>query len=163
MDHPFYQLTAETAAGKTLNFEQYKGKVVLVVNTASKCGLAPQFEGLEALHKSYAAEGLVVLGFPCDQFAGQEPLSDTDMQESCLVNHGVSFTLMKKSDVNGSQSNAVFAYLKEALPGTLGNRIKWNFTKFLLDRQGNPIKRFAPITKPKALEETILALLHKPA
>lgn len=161
METTFYQLSADTAAGKTLNFDQYKGKVVLVVNTASKCGLAPQYAGLEELHKKYAAAGLVVLGFPSDQFAGQEPLSDAQMEESCLVNHGVSFTLMKKSDVNGSNANAVFSFLKTALPGTFGKSIKWNFTKFLIDKSGKPVKRYAPITKPKALEKHIQELLSQ--
>ncbi|WP_037501895.1 glutathione peroxidase [Sphingobacterium deserti] len=156
----FYDLSAKSPAGREIAMEDFKGKVVLIVNTATRCGLAPQFEGLEDLYQQYKDQGLVVLGFPCDQFAGQEPESNADMEEACKVNHGVTFQLTEKCDVNGSHTHPVFKYLKGKLPGILGNRIKWNFTKFLVDRQGKPVKRFAPITKPEKIEKDIVSLLH---
>lgn len=138
----------------------YQGKVVLVVNTATKCGLAPQFEGLEALHQRYKDEGLVVLGFPCNQFMGQEPESNATVEAACKVNHGVTFQLFEKCDVNGKDTHPVFRYLKSELGGgLLGSAIKWNFTKFLIDRSGKPIKRYAPTTKPEEIEADIRKLL----
>jgi len=139
----------------------YRGKVVLVVNTATQCGLTPQFAGLERLHQQYKDAGLVVLGFPCNQFGSQEPLSDGEMEQTCLVNHGVTFSLFAKSDVNGPGTNPVFRYLKRRLGGWFGRRIKWNFTKFLIDRQGRPVKRFSPVTKPEAMEAAIKKLLGR--
>ena len=161
MDPIFYQLEAKTPGGKVIPFSDFKGKVVLVVNTATQCGLTPQFEGLEALHERYKNEGLVLLGFPCDQFAGQEPETNETMEEVCRVNHGVTFLLTEKSDVNGKHTNPVFKYLKSKLGGFFGSRIKWNFTKFLVDRHGNPYKRYAPTKTPAALEQDIVALLKK--
>lgn len=155
----FYDLTAQKPNGDALPMDSLRGQVVLIVNTATKCGLAPQFEGLEQLHKKYGNAGLVVLGFPCDQFANQEPETNENMEASCQINHGVTFQLMAKSDVNGRNTNPIFQYLKKNLPGFLGSRIKWNFTKFLIDRNGIPIKRFAPITKPAALERDIEKLV----
>jgi glutathione peroxidase len=159
MANDFYTLSANTPHGRPVSMADYRGKVVLVVNTATECGLTPQFEGLERLYQQYKDAGLVVLGFPCNQFGSQEPLSDDEMEHTCLVNHGVTFPLFGKSDVNGPATNPVFRYLKRRLGGWFGSRIKWNFTKFLIDRQGRPVKRFAPVTKPEALEGQIRRLL----
>lgn len=159
MNTDFYNLKAKTPQGEEIGMDAYKDKVVLVVNTATKCGLAPQFEGLEALHQKYKDKGLVVLGFPCDQFAGQEPESNETVEQSCQINFGVTFKLFGKSKVNGAETNEVFKYLKQNLGGILGSAIKWNFTKFLIDKNGKPIKRFAPTTKPEAIEAYIKKLL----
>ena len=156
----FYSLSATKPNGDMLAMDSLRGKVVLIVNTATKCGLAPQFEGLEELHQKYGKQGLVVLGFPCDQFGNQEPETNDSMESTCEINHGVTFQLLAKSDVNGANTNRVFQLLKKNLSGFLGSRIKWNFTKFLIDRRGNPVKRFAPITKPKAMEKLIEKLLR---
>ncbi|MGJ1418793.1 glutathione peroxidase [Sphingobacterium spiritivorum] len=160
MEKPFYQLTALTPQGKVIPMSDYKGKVVLIVNTATKCGLAPQFEGLEELHKKHSAQGLIVLGFPCDQFAGQEPESNETIEQVCMVNHGVTFQLLAKCDVNGADTHPIFRYLKKQLSGFISNRIKWNFTKFVIDKNGQPFKRYAPTTKPKALEKDLIKLLQ---
>jgi glutathione peroxidase len=159
MENGFYDLSAATPQGKQIEMSQFKGKVVLVVNTATKCGLAPQFEGLEQLHQQYKDKGLVVLGFPCNQFADQEPETNESMEQSCQLNFGVTFPLMAKCEVNGPSTHPVFKYLKSKTSGLFGNRIKWNFTKFLIDKNGKPVKRYSPITKPQSLEETILKLL----
>lgn len=140
----------------------YQGKVVLVVNTATQCGLTPQFEGLEKLYTTYKDQGLVILGFPCNQFGSQEPLTNEVMEATCKLNHGVSFPLFEKIEVNGPGAHPVFKYLKKRLGGLFGSRIKWNFTKFLIDRNGRPVKRFAPITKPEAIERQIRELLGGP-
>ena len=158
MDSNFYSLKADTIQGKQKNMSDYQGKVVLIVNTASKCGLTPQYEGLESLYKKYKNQGLEVLGFPCNQFGKQEPGTEKEIQEGCLVNYGVTFQMFKKIDVNGGDTHPVFQFLKKELPGVLGGKIKWNFTKFLIDRDGNPVKRFAPITKPEKLENDLLKL-----
>lgn len=159
MNQLFYQLEARTPHGKTIPFSDFKGKVILIVNTATKCGLAPQFEGLETLYQRYRQQGLVVLGFPTDQFANQEPETNETLEQVCRVNHGVSFPLTEKSDVNGKNTNPVFKYLKSKLGGFWGSRIKWNFTKFLVDRNGNPYKRYAPTKSPASLEKDIIQLL----
>ena len=155
----FYDLEAKTLQGKTIPMRAYKGKTVVVVNTASKCGLTPQYEGLEALYEKYRDQGLEILGFPCNQFGNQEPGSADDIEAFCQVNYGVSFTMFDKVDVNGSQTHPIFKYLKSELSGLLGSKIKWNFTKFLIDKNGNPIKRYAPITKPQKMEASIKRLL----
>jgi len=155
----FYALSATAPSGKALPMEAYEGKVVLIVNTATKCGLAPQFEGLEHLHQQYKDQGLVILGFPCDQFAGQEPEENNKMEMTCLVNHGVTFQLTEKVNVNGADTHPVFKFLKDNLSGLFGSRIKWNFTKFLIDRNGKPVKRFSPIVKPAKIEADIQQLL----
>lgn len=147
----FYQLKAKDPQGKEIAFSDFKGKVTLIVNTATKCGLAPQFKGLEELHQKYKDQGLRVLGFPCNQFLGQEPVSNDSMQETCAINFGVSFPLTEKVKVNGKGTHPVFEYLKSALPGTLGSAIKWNFTKFLIDADGKPVKRFSPQTEPNKM------------
>ncbi|WP_159518851.1 glutathione peroxidase [Sunxiuqinia indica] len=159
METNFYKLKATSLDGKEIDFSSYAGKVILVVNTASKCGFTPQYEGLEKLHKTYKDQGLVVLGFPCNQFGKQEPGTEKEIAEGCLVNYGVTFQMFKKVEVNGDQAHPVFNFLKHKLTGVLGSRIKWNFTKFLIDRNGNPVKRFAPVTKPGKMEEDIKALL----
>ncbi len=130
-----------------------------MVNTATECGLTPQFEGLEKLYQEYRDKGLVVLGFPCNQFGGQEPLSNDVMVESCKINYGVSFPLFEKIEVNGKNTHPVFKYLKSKLGGFFGRRIKWNFTKFLVDAEGKPVKRFSPVTKPEAIAPWIKSLL----
>lgn len=157
----FYQLSANTPQGRPVEMADYKGKVVLVVNTATQCGLTPQFEGLEKLHQQYKDRGLVILGFPCNQFGSQEPLSNETMEESCKINHGVTFPLFEKIDVNGPNTHPVFKFLKNKLGGLFGSKIKWNFTKFLLDANGKPVRRFSPVTKPAAIEGYIKQLLNK--
>ncbi|WP_222887757.1 glutathione peroxidase [Enterobacter sp. C2] len=156
---PFYQLTANSLHGQPVSMADFAGKLVLVVNTASHCGFTPQYAGLEALYKKYAAQGLVVLGFPCNQFGAQEPGGVDDIAQTCHVNYGVSFPMFEKVEVNGGATHAVFHYLKEELPGVLVGRIKWNFTKFLIGRDGKPLKRFAPFTTPEKLESVIVAAL----
>jgi glutathione peroxidase len=147
-DH-FYKFKANSLQNKEVSMESYKGKVVLIVNVASKCGFTPQYKGLEALYLKHKDKGLVILGFPCNQFAGQEPGSEKDIAEFCSLNYGVTFPLFMKIEVNGKNSHPLYVYLKDKLPGTLGNDIKWNFTKFLIGKKGNPIQRYAPTTKPE--------------
>lgn len=158
----FYQLSATSLSGQQIAMADYAGKLVLVVNTASHCGFTPQYAGLEALYKKYAAQGLVVLGFPCNQFGKQEPGGADDISRTCYINYGVSFPMFEKVDVNGAAAHPLFRYLKDALPGVLGGRIKWNFTKFLVGRDGKPLKRFAPISTPEKLETAIITALKNP-
>ncbi|CAG9417648.1 Hydroperoxy fatty acid reductase gpx1 [Providencia alcalifaciens] len=155
----FYQLTAKSLSGQCISMEEYASKVVLVVNTASHCGFTPQYAGLEALYKKYADQGFVVLGFPCNQFGKQEPGGAEEIGQTCYINYGVSFPMFEKVDVNGSAAHPVFRYLKRELPGLLGGRVKWNFTKFLIGRDGKPLKRFAPFTTPEKMEVAIVAAL----
>lgn len=155
----FYSFKAKTLQGKEISMEEYKDKVVLIVNTASKCGLTPQYEGLEKLHKEYKDKGLVILGFPCNQFGNQEPGSEKDIQEGCLLNYGVSFQMFSKIDVNGEDEHPLYTYLKSQKKGIFGSKIKWNFTKFLVDKNGDVIKRFSPTTTPDKLEKDIQKLL----
>jgi glutathione peroxidase len=162
MDNKFYEFSAEDIKGQLIDMTEFKGKTVLVVNTASKCGLTPQFEGLEKLNQKYKDKGLVVLGFPCDQFGNQELGTDDQISEFCQINYGVSFPMFSKVDVNGDQAHPIFKFLKSKLKGgILGSKVKWNFTKFLLDANGRPVKRFSPFTKPEALEKDIVKLLEK--
>ena len=161
MENNFHNLKATSLQGKEINMDKYKGKVVLVVNTASKCGLTPQFEGLEKLYKDYNEKGLEILGFPCNQFANQEPGTEKEIAEGCLINYGVTFPMHAKINVNGENAHPVFKYLKSELRGTLGRDIKWNFTKFLVDKNGNAFKRFSPTTKPEKLRKDIEKLLEK--
>ncbi|MHA0915424.1 glutathione peroxidase [Kosakonia cowanii] len=156
----FHQHTATSLSGEPVPMADYAGKVVLVVNTASHCGFTPQYAGLETLYQKYAARGLVVLGFPCNQFGKQEPGSADDIAQTCHINYGVSFPMFEKIEVNGAAAHPLFRYLKKALPGVLGERIKWNFTKFLIGRDGKPIKRFAPFTKPEKMEAAIVTALE---
>lgn len=160
MNTDFYQLKVKTPSGQEISMTEFKGKVILIVNTATKCGLAPQFEGLEKLHQEYKDKGLVVLGFPCNQFLSQEPETNDTMVESCQVNFGVTFQLLEKCDVNGPDTHPVFKYLKKKLGGWFGSKIKWNFTKFLVDRNGYPVKRYAPTVKPEAIEGEIVKQLN---
>ncbi|HGI5213814.1 TPA: glutathione peroxidase [Providencia alcalifaciens] len=155
----FYQLTAKSLSGQCISMEEYASKVVLVVNTASHCGFTPQYAGLEALYKKYADQGFVVLGFPCNQFGKQEPGGAEEIGQTCYINYGVSFPMFEKVDVNGSAAHPVFRYLKRELPGLLGGRVKWNFTKFLIGHDGKPLKRFAPFTTPEKMEVAIVAAL----
>ncbi|MFT5382559.1 glutathione peroxidase [Alteromonas sp.] len=146
--------------GEQTTLEQYKDKVLLIVNTASKCGFTPQYEGLESLYNKYNDKGFEILGFPCDQFGHQEPGSDEDIAQFCSLNFGVSFPLLKKTNVNGPDANPLFEELKNEAPGLLGTkRIKWNFTKFLVNAQGKVLKRYAPTVKPEAIEKDIAKLL----
>ncbi|MBR1790755.1 MAG: glutathione peroxidase [Bacteroidaceae bacterium] len=154
-----YDFKALTSKGQELDFAQFEGKVLLIVNTASKCGFTPQFAGLEELNQKYRDRGLVVIGFPCNQFASQDPGSDSEIEGFCQLNYGVTFQIMKKVDVNGSNAHPIFVYLKEQTRGLLGSSIKWNFTKFLISRDGKTIKRYAPITKPEKLAKDIEAML----
>lgn len=155
-----YDFKALTSKGKELDFAEFEGKVLLIVNTASKCGFTPQFEELEALHKQYQDQGLVVIGFPCNQFGNQDPGSDDEISGFCQLNYGVSFQIMKKVDVNGDNAAPIFKYLKKKASGFLTDSIKWNFTKFLISRDGKTIKRYAPITKPKRMEKDIESMLQ---
>ena len=159
MEGSFYGFSAVSLRGKEIGMDTFKGKVVLVVNTASKCGFTPQYEGLETLYKKYGEKGLMILGFPCNQFGNQEPGSGKDIAEGCLINYGVTFPMFSKVDVNGENAHPLFIYLKKKLPGFLINRIKWNFTKFLIDRNGKPVKRFSPATKPEDIAGDIENLL----
>jgi len=172
-----YDFKALASNGKEIDFKQFEGKVLLIVNTASKCGFTPQFDGLEAMNEKYRDKGLVIVGFPCNQFKEQDPGSDSEIQEFCRVNYGVTFQIMKKIDVNGSEANPIFEYLKSQAPteeyhglkakaaATLfksisksvekDSDIKWNFTKFLVSKDGKSIKRFAPTTEPKEFEKDV--------
>jgi len=161
MDTQFYSFSAKSLQGKEISMDSYKGKVVLVVNTASKCGFTPQYEGLQKLYEKYENKGLVILGFPCNQFGNQEPGDEKSIAEGCMINYGVSFPMFSKIEVNGKNTHPIFKYLKNKLGGILGNSIKWNFTKFLIDPDGKPIKRFAPTTKPESIEKDIKQLLPK--
>lgn len=162
---PIYQFEAETIEGKTIALKEYEGRVLLIVNTASKCGFTPQYEGLEKLYKKYKDEGLTILGFPCNQFASQEPLGNDEIANFCRLSYGVTFPMFAKIDVNGADAHPLYQFLKHEATGTLGSEsIKWNFTKFLVDRNGKVIERYAPATKPESLTEAIEALLaHKAA
>ena len=155
----FYDSEAKKINGEMVSMSEYKGKTVIVVNTASKCGFTPQFEGLEKLYEKYKDQGLVILGFPCNQFGKQEPGVGEEIQEFCQVNYGVSFPIFDKVNVNGSSTHPIFKYLKSNLGGFLGSSIKWNFTKFVIDNNGKPIKRFSPITKPEDMESFIKFLM----
>jgi len=157
----FYDFSVTSIKGETIDLDKFMGKVILVVNTASKCGYTPQYEGLEELFQKYKDDGFVVLGFPCNQFGNQESGDEDEIQEFCQVNYGVSFPMFAKIDVNGSKTHPLFVYLKKQLGGFLGSRIKWNFTKFLIDRNGKPFKRYAPIVAPDKLEPEIKQLLQE--
>ena len=150
-----YEFSAENMDGNTQDFADYKGQVLLIVNTASKCGFTPQFEGLEALYQQYKDQGLTVIGFPCNQFGSQDPGSNDEIGAFCQKNYGVSFPMMGKVDVNGKDADPIFDWLKDQKGGLLTDGIKWNFTKFLLGRDGQVIDRYAPTTKPDAIKADI--------
>jgi glutathione peroxidase len=155
-----YDFEANTLDGQPQDLSAFKGQVLLVVNTASKCGLTPQYVGLEALYKKHHEQGLVVLGFPCNQFGNQESGSAAQIQSFCQKNYGVSFPMFEKIEVNGKNAHPLYKFLTAKLGGgLLGSKIKWNFTKFLIDREGNPVKRYAPTTTPEKIEKDIVKLL----
>lgn len=155
-----YDFETESINGSKKSLADYKGQVLLVVNTASKCGFTPQFEGLENLYKKHKDKGLTILGFPCNQFGKQDPGSNGEIQEFCQLNYGVSFPMHAKVDVNGDDTHPLFQHLKAAAPGIMGSqKIKWNFTKFLIDRDGKVVERFAPATAPEKIEEKIKTML----
>lgn len=155
-----YSIPLQTSDGKQTTLEEHKGKVLLIVNTASKCGFTPQYQGLEDLYRGYREQGLVVLAFPCNQFGQQEPGTDSEIQEFCAINYGVSFPVYSKVEVNGGNAHPLFTSLKKAAPGILGTEgIKWNFTKFLVNRDGEVVGRYAPKDKPEALVSDIEKLL----
>ena len=176
-----YDFKTKSNRGAEVDFAQFEGKVLMVVNTASKCGFTPQYDGLEALYQKYKDQGLVIVGFPCDQFAGQEPGSNDEIAEFCRINHGVTFPLMAKTDVNGPNAEPVFEYLKEQAPTEEYSGLKakatrtmlkglsksakkdsdilWNFTKFLVNRDGSVVKRYAPVVKPEDIEKDIQEML----
>lgn len=155
-----YEYEVKTIRGESQTLESYKGDVMLIVNTATKCGFAPQFDGLEKLHQTYREQGLAVLGFPSSQFMNQELEEDSAIEEACKLNHGVTFPLFSKIDVNGTSAHPLYRHLTSEAPGALGIKaIKWNFTKFLVDRSGKVVKRFAPTDTPEKIEEDIKKLL----
>ena len=176
-----YDFKALTSRGKELDFAQFEGKVLLIVNTASKCGFTPQFKGLEELNQKYKDQGLIIIGFPCNQFKEQDPGSDGQIEEFCQLNYGVTFQIMKKIDVNGENADPIFVYLKEQAPkeeykglkakaakmlfkrisdsAKSESDIQWNFTKFLIDKSGKVVARFAPTAEPKDFEQDIVKLL----
>jgi glutathione peroxidase len=155
-----YDFSANTAQGATVKLSQYKGEVILIVNTASQCGFTPQYDGLEKLYQQHGKSGLVVLGFPCNQFGGQEPGSDAQIVSFCELKYNVTFPLMAKIEVNGAGRHPLYEFLTESAPGLLGSEaIKWNFTKFLVSRDGNTIKRYASTASPASMEADIKAML----
>ncbi len=155
-----YDFSVDDIAGKPVALERYRGKVLLIVNTASKCGFTPQYKGLEALYRKYRSQGLEVLGFPCNQFGAQEPGSAEEIESFCEINYGVTFPLFAKVDVNGDDAAPLYRHLKRERPGLLGSEaIKWNFTKFLVDREGKVVERYAPNTEPAALSADVENLL----
>jgi glutathione peroxidase len=157
-----YDFTAKNIKGEEVPLDRLRGKVLLIVNTASKCGFTPQYEGLQELYSELKDEGLEILGFPCNQFGAQEPGSESDIQEFCQLNYGVSFPMFAKVDVKGDDADPLFKYLSKEAPGILGSKsIKWNFTKFLVDRNGNVVSRFAPTDKPESIKIAIQEQLAK--
>jgi glutathione peroxidase len=159
MDQNFYSFSAVDLQGRKIQMDNFKDKVILVVNTASECGFTPQLEGLEELYKNYSDKAFVVLGFPCNQFGKQEPGDEKSIAEGCVRNYGVTFPMFSKVKVNGRNAHPLFKFLKKELGSFLGSRIKWNFTKFLIDRNGKPVERFAPTKKPEKLQPLIEKLI----
>lgn len=157
----FYQFSAKSIKGDNVPMIEFKGKTVLVVNTASKCGFTPQFDGLEKLYQTYKDHGFVILGFPCNQFLNQEPGDEKSIEEGCLLNYGVTFPMFSKINVNGDNAHPIFKYLKQELRGILGSTIEWNFTKFVINSEGKPVKRFAPVTTPEELGKYIKRIIGK--
>ncbi len=155
-----YGFSAQQMDGKAVPLKQFEGKVMLIVNTASACGFTPQFAGLEELHQRYGKDGLVVLGFPCNQFGSQDSGSNEEIASFCQLNYGVSFPMMRKIDVNGAQAHPLYQWLVKEAPGVLGTKaIKWNFTKFLIGKDGHVIKRYAPTDTPASLAKDVAAAL----
>lgn len=154
-----YDFKALTSNGKELDFDQFRGKVLLIVNTASKCGFTPQFAGLEELNQRYKDKGLVVIGFPCNQFASQDPGSDEEISNFCRINYGVTFQMMKKIDVNGKNADPIFQFLKDRSKNIFSDDIKWNFTKFLVASDGVTVRRYAPTVKPNRMRKEVEEML----
>jgi len=155
-----YDITLQTINGSQATMADYRNKVILVVNTASRCGFTPQYAGLEALYRKYKDQGFAILGFPCNQFGAQEPSEEAQIADFCEKNYGVSFPLFAKVEVNGTQAHPLFSHLKSEAPGLLGSEmIKWNFTKFLLDRQGKVVARYAPITTANEIDSAVFSLI----
>ena len=159
MTQTIYDIKATTLQGKEISLDQYRGKILVIVNTASRCGFTGQYAGLEELYRKYREEGLEILGFPCNQFGNQEPGDAKEIEQGCLVNYGVSFPMFEKIEVNGPNAHPLFGFLKKKLPGWFGNRIKWNFTKFLVGRDGKPLKRFSTSTPPEKMEGFIKKII----
>ena len=160
MSTSLHSFSVQNSAGQTLSLEQYQGKVVLIVNVASKCGFTPQYKGLEELYEKYKDKGLVILGFPCNQFGSQEPGKNEEIQQFCQLNYGVTFPVMAKIEVNGDNTDPVYKWLKQSAPGILGTEmIKWNFTKFLINKEGQVVKRYAPQDEPMSIAADIEKLL----
>ncbi len=155
----FYDYKVKNISGEDVSMSEYKGKVVLIVNTASKCGFTKQYEGLEELYEKYKDQGFVILGFPCNQFGAQEPGGNEEIKNFCTSTFSVTFPMMSKIDVNGDDADPLYKFLKKEKGGILGDDIKWNFTKFLIDREGNVVDRFASQKTPKALEKEVEKLL----
>ena len=154
-----YQFVVKDKTGQDVRLTRFQNKVLLIVNTASKCGLTPQLKSLQYLYQRYQKQGLEILGFPCNQFAQQDPGSNEEIQQFCQINYGVTFPILGKIEVNGKNADPLFIYLKEQKPGLFGSSIKWNFTKFLINRNGKVVKRFSPITGEKKIEKCIQQLL----
>ena len=154
-----YDFVVKYNKGEDVKLEKYKGKVLLIVNTATKCGFTPQYDGLENLYEKYHDRGFEILDFPCNQFASQAPENDQEIDSFCALNFGTKFDRFQKIDVNGENEDPLYTFLKKEEGGILGGKIKWNFTKFLIDRDGNVVKRFAPATKPEKIEKDIESLL----
>lgn len=156
MSPQIYDFQVKTIQGETQSMQVYKGKVLLIVNTASKCGFTPQYEGLEKIYRTYRSKGFEVLGFPCNQFGMQEPGNESEIASFCSLNYGVSFPLFAKIEVNGPKTHPLYDYLKNQAPGILGSKdIKWNFTKFLVDAEGRVVKRYAPQDSPESIEKDL--------
>lgn len=160
MNNQFYEFKAKNTYGQEVSMSAYKGKTVIVVNTASKCGFTPQFEGLEQLYQKYKDKGVVILGFPCNQFANQEPGDEKSILNGCVVDYNISFPMFAKVDVNGDTAHPIYKHLKNELKGLFGGVVKWNFTKFVVDANGNPIKRFSPFNKPEEIDKYLQTLLN---
>ena len=154
-----YDFTVLDIDGKEVSMEEYKGKVVLIVNVASKCGFTPQYEGLQDLYRMYKDQGLVILGFPCNQFGGQEPGNEESIKQGCILDYQLTFPMFSKVNVNGPDSHPLYTFLKESKSGVLGKKVKWNFTKFLVDRNGVPVKRFGSMDSPDKIGKHVVKLL----
>jgi glutathione peroxidase len=156
-----YDISVKTASFLNRELSEYKGKILLIVNTASRCGFTPQYNELEDLYRKYKSEGFEILAFPCNQFMNQEPGTNKEIQEFCSVNFNITFPIFDKIDVKGDNIHPLYSFLTSAKPGIFGSkRIKWNFTKFLVDREGNVVKRYAPITKPSKIEKDIVRMIR---
>jgi glutathione peroxidase len=161
MVNTIYEFSAKTIDGLNKQLVEYRGKVVLIVNVASKCGFTPQYRGLEALYEKYKSKGFVILAFPCNQFGGQEPASDYGIRDFCTVNYRITFPIFSKIEVNGENATPLYKYLTKNVKGLITDAVKWNFTKFLVDKNGIPVKRYAPQTEPMSIEKDIEELIGR--